>query len=167
MSNKKPFKQRTIGIFPTIPVPAPSAFEIFFKITLSQNLISFLLSCGPSLRASSVPLLRLPGQHSLPEMPHAALCQGVHGGQHLDVGSWGHPRKQPHRYEEQTQQLLPVWAIDYIHLIPYIPGGRYSVFSDGELLIANVSESDASQSFRCLAKHKLTGEKTVSSIAGR
>ena len=46
-------------------------------------------------------------------------------------------------------------------------GGRYSVFPDGELLIANVSESDSSQSFRCLAKHKLTGEKTVSSIAGR
>ncbi|TRY70745.1 hypothetical protein TCAL_04830 [Tigriopus californicus] len=46
-------------------------------------------------------------------------------------------------------------------------GGRFSVFPDGELHIRNVTTRDGSESFRCLAKHKLTGVKTASSIAGR
>lgn len=46
-------------------------------------------------------------------------------------------------------------------------GGRYSVFAEGELHIRNVSSRDGSKPFRCLAKHTLTGAKTVSSISGR
>ena len=45
--------------------------------------------------------------------------------------------------------------------------GRYSVFPNGELHIRNVSSRDATKPFRCMARHELTGAKTVSSISGR
>ena len=48
-----------------------------------------------------------------------------------------------------------------------VPGGRYSILSNGELHIRNVSFEDAKEPYRCLARHRLTGEKTLSSVAGR
>ena len=58
--------------------------------------------------------------------------------------------------------------MDHIIKLFYLPGGRFSVFPDrGELHIRNASSRDSAQTFRCLAKHVLTGAKTVSAIAGR
>ena len=49
-------------------------------------------------------------------------------------------------------------------------GANHSVFPDsGELHLRNVSRDHGGgeSSYRCLAKHRLTGAKTVSAMAGR
>ncbi len=60
-----------------------------------------------------------------------------------------------------------MWGSETIRSNLAEDGGRYSVFADGELHVRNASSRDSTKPFRCLAKHRLTGAKTVSSISGR
>ncbi|XP_046986096.1 Down syndrome cell adhesion molecule-like protein Dscam2 [Schistocerca americana] len=46
-------------------------------------------------------------------------------------------------------------------------GGRYSVFSSGELHIRQVQPSDGVLAYRCETRHLLTGEHRLSAVAGR
>ncbi|XP_049806912.1 Down syndrome cell adhesion molecule-like protein Dscam2 [Schistocerca nitens] len=46
-------------------------------------------------------------------------------------------------------------------------GGRYSVFSSGELHIRQVQPSDGVLAYRCETQHLLTGEHRLSAVAGR
>ncbi|CAL4079327.1 unnamed protein product, partial [Meganyctiphanes norvegica] len=48
-----------------------------------------------------------------------------------------------------------------------LTGGRYSVFGSGELHIRHVTKADEFQSYHCETQHILTGEPTVSAVAGR
>jgi hypothetical protein len=52
-------------------------------------------------------------------------------------------------------------------MLVFISGGRYSILGNGELHIRNVTSEDGKEPYRCLARHRLTGEKTLSSVAGR
>ncbi|XP_067123055.1 cell adhesion molecule Dscam1-like [Centruroides vittatus] len=74
---------------------------------------------------------------------------------------------------------IPSFVKDYVTVTSWIrddivtitsnvqEGGRYSVFSSGELHIRNVTPSDGSMSYRCQTTHRLTNEIIVSATAGR
>lgn len=48
-----------------------------------------------------------------------------------------------------------------------VADGKYHMLPSGELLVLNISEQDARQSFRCRTHHKLTQRNVPSSNAGR
>ncbi|GIX66889.1 down syndrome cell adhesion molecule-like protein Dscam2 [Caerostris extrusa] len=74
---------------------------------------------------------------------------------------------------------VPSFVKDYVTVTSWIrddvltvastvqEGGRYSVFSSGELHIRNVTPDDGSMSYRCQTSHRLTHEIIVSATSGR
>ncbi|XP_068223029.1 cell adhesion molecule Dscam1-like isoform X2 [Palaemon carinicauda] len=74
---------------------------------------------------------------------------------------------------------VPSFVRDYVSVTSWVrgngerivsdvlTGGRYSVFGTGELHIRHVTKADEFQSYHCETQHVLTGETTVSAVAGR
>lgn len=49
----------------------------------------------------------------------------------------------------------------------FFSDGKYHMLPTGELLVINVTRTDAQRSYRCRTHHQLTQEAVVSDITGR
>ncbi|GAB6020358.1 Down syndrome cell adhesion molecule-like protein 1 [Chamberlinius hualienensis] len=61
----------------------------------------------------------------------------------------------------------PIFSVSNDYSVVHDDGGKYTVFSTGELHVHRVTDDDGRSSYACRTSHRLTGEKKVSSTAGR
>ena len=77
-------------MIPLSYVCSPQTYNKFYK--MRQR-----FSCGPGVRPTGVPVLRLHREHGGLEVSHGSLRQGVSGRVILDVGVEGHQHGYPDR----------------------------------------------------------------------
>lgn len=60
-------------------------------------------------------------------------------------------------------QAIDLYAVAHLHFAD----GKYHMLSNGDLMIINITRSDAQMTYRCRTHHRLTQETLVSPNVGR